>query len=106
MRDVLAGDGKGAHMHGAVDAAAVRQLTMKPTRLEDVVAPELGVDLELHRRILAEDVRERVLTANQQGCIKSCPARGFPVAPPDRGCYPLRMPPVRPCAAKPENVGK
>ncbi|KAF0894539.1 hypothetical protein E2562_039535 [Oryza meyeriana var. granulata] len=89
MRDVLAGGGKGAHMHGAVDAAAVRQLTMKQTRMEDVVAPELGVDLELHRRILAEDVKERVLKANQQECITpSCPAPGFPVIPPHRGCNP------------------
>ncbi|KAL5215505.1 hypothetical protein ABZP36_006906 [Zizania latifolia] len=42
--------------------AAVRHLVVTPpalasTRLEDAVAPELGVDMELHRRILAGSIR-------------------------------------------------
>ena len=65
------------------DAAALRRLMS--TRLEDGVAPELTVDLDLHRRVLAGgSIRPPVLDRNKPACIGSCPARGEPYIGP--GC--------------------
>lgn len=90
--------GKVVVRHGVDAAAAARQLMVamkKSTRLEDVVAPEMiGADLlELHhrrRRILGEDANivNSVLVGDKQGCLGTCPARGFPFNPPSRGCNP------------------
>jgi hypothetical protein len=68
---------------GVGDAAALRRLMS--TRLEDGVAPELTVDLELHRRVLAGGFNKpAVLTASQPACLRSCPAAGQPYT--GRGC--------------------
>uniref|UniRef100_A0A0E0DCX7 Uncharacterized protein n=1 Tax=Oryza meridionalis TaxID=40149 RepID=A0A0E0DCX7_9ORYZ len=86
MRAVLSG-GEGAALHG-IDLA-VRQLAMVAplsslARLEDAVAPELGVDMELHRRILAGNVGSGALTSDRPACVQSCPARGGSYT--GRGC--------------------
>ncbi|KAL6650553.1 hypothetical protein ACP70R_009478 [Stipagrostis hirtigluma subsp. patula] len=64
------------------DAAALRRLMS--TRLEDGVAPELTVDLEIHRRILAGGISAGALNRNGPACIGSCPARGGSYT--GRGC--------------------
>ncbi|KAJ1270498.1 hypothetical protein BS78_06G056400 [Paspalum vaginatum] len=64
------------------DAATLRQLMS--SRLEDVVAPELTVHLDLHRRVLAGMVQGSALDANRAACIGSCPARGGSYT--GRGC--------------------
>ncbi|NP_001144230.1 hypothetical protein Zm00014a_015840 [Zea mays] len=67
----------------AADTAVLRHLMT--TRLEDGVAPELTVDVELHRRVLAGGfVKSNVLNPDKAACIKSCPARGRPYT--GRGC--------------------
>ncbi|RCV33169.1 hypothetical protein SEVIR_7G067400v4 [Setaria viridis] len=66
---------------GVGDAAALRRLMS--TRLEDGVAPELTVDLELHRRVLAGVIKPGALNPNRPACIRSCPAPGQPY---NRGC--------------------
>ncbi|XP_066357221.1 uncharacterized protein [Miscanthus floridulus] len=66
------------------EAAVLRQLLS--TRLEDAVAPELTVDLHLHRRVLAGAVEGSALRANSPACIRSCPAPGDPYTRPSRGC--------------------
>ncbi|KAF0894289.1 hypothetical protein E2562_038113 [Oryza meyeriana var. granulata] len=85
MRVVLAG-GKGA-LHG-IDTA-VRQLMMAPAdmasaRLEDAVDPELGMDMELHRRILAANIGPGALKPDRPACPQTCPARGGSYT--GRGC--------------------
>uniref|UniRef100_A0A0E0KPD8 Uncharacterized protein n=1 Tax=Oryza punctata TaxID=4537 RepID=A0A0E0KPD8_ORYPU len=84
MRAMFSG---GEDTHHGIDVA-VRQLMMvapASARLEDTVAPELGVDMELHRRILAGNVGSEALTPNQPACVPSCPASGGrPYI--DRGC--------------------
>uniref|UniRef100_A0A0A9B474 Uncharacterized protein n=1 Tax=Arundo donax TaxID=35708 RepID=A0A0A9B474_ARUDO len=68
---------------GVGDAAVLRQLMS--TRLEDAVAPELTVDLDLHRRVLAGgSIRPPALSPNRPACLGSCPARGRPYT--GRGC--------------------
>ncbi|EES11937.1 hypothetical protein BDA96_02G175900 [Sorghum bicolor] len=68
---------------GVADTAVVRRLMT--TRLEDGVAPELTVDLELHRRVLAgSSLKPSVFTPNRPACPQSCPARGRPYT--GRGC--------------------
>uniref|UniRef100_A0A0D9W3U1 Uncharacterized protein n=1 Tax=Leersia perrieri TaxID=77586 RepID=A0A0D9W3U1_9ORYZ len=78
---------------GQVIDAAVRQLMMPPAvevtsstrRLEDAVAPEFGVDMELHRRILASGtISPGALKPNGPACVKTCPARGGSYT--GRGC--------------------
>ncbi|KAL6851569.1 hypothetical protein ACP4OV_020502 [Aristida adscensionis] len=66
------------------DAAALRRLMSSSTRLEDSVAPELTVDLELHRRILAGGISPGALDRSKPACINSCPAPGRPYT--GRGC--------------------
>uniref|UniRef100_A0A0A8ZM34 Uncharacterized protein n=1 Tax=Arundo donax TaxID=35708 RepID=A0A0A8ZM34_ARUDO len=64
-------------------AAALRQLMS--TRLEDAVAPELTVDLDLHRRVLAGGgIRPPALRPDRPACLGSCPAPGQPYT--GRGC--------------------
>ncbi|XP_052151491.1 uncharacterized protein LOC127769871 [Oryza glaberrima] len=86
MRAVLSG-GKGAARH-AIDVAVRRLAMVAPTsssgRLEDAVAPELGVDMELHRRILAGNVGSGALWPDQPACVQPCPARGGSYT--GRGC--------------------
>ncbi|GJN37149.1 hypothetical protein PR202_gb26074 [Eleusine coracana subsp. coracana] len=54
------------------------------TRLEDDVAPELTVDLELHRRVLAGVINYGALNRQQPACPGgSCAGRGRPYT---RGC--------------------
>ena len=68
---------------GVADAAVLRRLMS--TRLEDGVAPELTVDLELHRRVLAGGaIKPPVFIPNQPACLPSCPAPGAPYR--GRGC--------------------
>lgn len=86
MRAVLSG-GEGAALHGII--VAVRRLAMVAplsslVRLEDAVAPELGVDMELHRRILAGNVGSGALRPDRPACVQSCPARGGSYT--GRGC--------------------
>ncbi|XP_062185304.1 uncharacterized protein LOC133888924 [Phragmites australis] len=65
------------------DAAALRRLMS--TRLEDGVAPELTVDLDLHRRVLAgNSIGTGALESSRQVCLGSCAAPGEPYT--DRGC--------------------
>ncbi|KQJ82122.1 hypothetical protein BRADI_5g06277v3 [Brachypodium distachyon] len=66
--------------------AAVRQLMSPPpsTKLEDGVAPELSVDLEVHRRVLAGKISPGALQPSRPACIQSCPAAGRPYT--GRGC--------------------
>ncbi|KAF8661985.1 hypothetical protein HU200_056599 [Digitaria exilis] len=68
---------------GARDAAALRRLIS--ARLEDAVAPELSVDVELHRRVLAGAIRPDVSNPHHPACIGPCPAPGRPYVP-IRGC--------------------
>ena len=67
------------------DAAALGHLMMS-TRLEDGVAPELALDLEVHRRILANNIGPRVFDPNRPACPagSSCGGRGKPYT--NRGC--------------------
>ncbi|PUZ46727.1 hypothetical protein GQ55_7G105100 [Panicum hallii var. hallii] len=67
---------------GVGDAAALRRLMS--TRLEDGVAPELTVDLELHRRVLAGAFKPQVYNADRAACPRPCPAPGRPYI--GRGC--------------------
>ncbi|CAN6227733.1 unnamed protein product [Urochloa humidicola] len=71
-----------AGMGSVGDAAALRRLMS--TRLEDGVAPEFTVDLELHRRVLAGAIKPGALKPDQPACIRSCPAPGKPYT--GRGC--------------------
>lgn len=85
MRAVLSG-GEGAARHG-IDVAVRRLAMVAPSssaRLEDAVAPELGVDMELHRRILAGNVGSGALRPDRPACVQSCPARGGSYT--GRGC--------------------
>lgn len=77
-----AGDGKVGHHHGIDEA--VRQL-MVATRLEDVVAAELGMD-DLHQRVLGGGgSNSDGLVPNKAACpAPSCPAPGQPYT--GRGC--------------------
>ena len=69
---------------GGRDAVAVLRRLMS-TRLEDGVVPELTVDLELHRRVLAGGaIKPPVFIPNQPACLPSCPAPGAPYS--GRGC--------------------
>ncbi|RLM74454.1 uncharacterized protein C2845_PM15G04980 [Panicum miliaceum] len=67
------------------DAAALGRLMS--TRLEDGVAPELALDLEVHRRILASNIGPSVYNPNRPACpgSGSCAGRGKPYTP-NRGC--------------------
>jgi len=56
---------------GVADAAVLRRLMS--TRLEDGVAPELTVDLELHRRVLAGAIKPPVFIPDRPACPRSCP---------------------------------
>ncbi|CAN6242103.1 unnamed protein product [Urochloa humidicola] len=71
-----------AGMGSVGDVAALRRLMSM--RLEDGVAPELTVDLELHRRVLAGVIKPGALKPDQPACIRSCPAPGKPYT--GRGC--------------------
>ncbi|KAF8661983.1 hypothetical protein HU200_056597 [Digitaria exilis] len=64
------------------DAALLRRLMS--ARLEDGVSPELLVDVELHRRVLAGAITTDALKPGRPACIRSCPAPGRPYT--DRGC--------------------
>ncbi|CAL5032735.1 unnamed protein product [Urochloa decumbens] len=66
------------------EAAALRHLLS--TRLEDAVAPELTLDLHLHRRVLAGVIKGSALRPNSAACIGSCPARGNSYTGVGRGC--------------------
>jgi len=68
---------------GGRDAAAVLRRLMS-TRLEDGVVPELTVDLELHRRVLAGAIKPPVFIPDRPACPRSCPAPGGPYS--GRGC--------------------
>ena len=68
---------------GVADTAVLRRLMT--TSLEDGVAPELTVDPELHRRILAGDfLTPSALNPDRAACGQSCPAPGRPYT--GRGC--------------------
>ena len=64
--------------------AAVRQL-MSPSsmKLEDGVDPELSIDLEVHRRVLA-GISPGALSRNRPACPGACPAPGGSYT--NRGC--------------------
>ncbi|RLM75011.1 hypothetical protein C2845_PM15G05060 [Panicum miliaceum] len=63
---------------GVGDAAAVLRRLMS-TRLEDGVAPELTVDLELHRRVLAGAINPTVFIPGRPACPRSsCSEPGRP----------------------------
>ncbi|TVU13808.1 hypothetical protein EJB05_37236, partial [Eragrostis curvula] len=64
------------------DAASLGGLMS--TRLEDGVAPELTVDLELHRRILAGSISSSALNPYKPACPGQCAAHGRPYT--NRGC--------------------
>uniref|UniRef100_A0A0E0KPD7 Uncharacterized protein n=1 Tax=Oryza punctata TaxID=4537 RepID=A0A0E0KPD7_ORYPU len=78
---LLAGGGKAGAHHG-IDEAVVRQLLVvatKSTRLEDVVAPELGMDDlgELHHRILGGGGKNsKGLIRDQPTCLPTCSKPG------------------------------
>jgi hypothetical protein len=62
---------------GVADTAVLRRLMT--TRLEDAVASELTVDLELHRRVLAGGfMKPSALNPDRAACLRSCPAPGRP----------------------------
>jgi hypothetical protein len=76
LADSAAADMKVAY---SIDAA-VRQL-MSPSSsssstLEDDVAPEFTVDMEVHRRVLAGGISTGALNRNKPACNGPCPARG------------------------------
>ncbi|OEL24940.1 hypothetical protein BAE44_0014041 [Dichanthelium oligosanthes] len=82
---VVAGGMKATLSAGTgVGDAAVLQRLMMSTRLEDGVVPELTVDLELHRRVLAGVIKPGALNPGRPACIRSCPAPGRPYS--GRGC--------------------
>ncbi|TVU13809.1 hypothetical protein EJB05_37237, partial [Eragrostis curvula] len=59
----------------AGDVAALGRLLSM--RLEDGVAPELTVDLDLYRRVFASrDVSHSALNPDQAACLGPCPAPG------------------------------
>ncbi|KAJ1270497.1 hypothetical protein BS78_06G056300 [Paspalum vaginatum] len=68
------------------DAAVLRRLMTSSSMLEDSVATELTVDLDLHRRVLAGGgfIKPPVFVAERPSCLRSCPAPGRPYT--DRGC--------------------
>ncbi|WVZ85160.1 hypothetical protein U9M48_032110 [Paspalum notatum var. saurae] len=67
------------------DAAVLRRLMASSSMLEDSVAPELTVDLDLHRRILADGfIKPNVYNPNQPACLGQCAGRGKPYT--GRGC--------------------
>ncbi|KAI5002020.1 uncharacterized protein LOC123440962 [Hordeum vulgare subsp. vulgare] len=68
----------------SMDAAVAVRERMSSMKLEDGVAPELAMDLELHRRILAINVGQSALDGNRPSCIKNCPASGGAYT--GRGC--------------------
>ncbi|XP_048549504.1 uncharacterized protein LOC125529137 [Triticum urartu] len=68
----------------SMDAAVAMRQRMSAMKLEDGVAPELTVDLEVHRRILAINVGQSALDGNRPSCIQNCPARGDSYT--GRGC--------------------
>uniref|UniRef100_A0ACD5UA72 Uncharacterized protein n=1 Tax=Avena sativa TaxID=4498 RepID=A0ACD5UA72_AVESA len=76
-----AGDMKAAY---SIDVA-VRQMMSPPSssRLEDGVAPEFTVDMEVHRRVLA-GISTGALNQNKPACNGPCPARGGSYT--NRGC--------------------
>uniref|UniRef100_A0A0E0KPD5 Uncharacterized protein n=1 Tax=Oryza punctata TaxID=4537 RepID=A0A0E0KPD5_ORYPU len=90
MRAVMAGGKVGRHDHDVHAAIWQVMMTTKSTRLEDVVAPELGMDDlgELHKRILGrDDSNSNGLEPNRPACPRPpspCPARGQQYI--DRGC--------------------
>uniref|UniRef100_A0A0D9W3U0 Uncharacterized protein n=1 Tax=Leersia perrieri TaxID=77586 RepID=A0A0D9W3U0_9ORYZ len=85
MRAVIAG-GKAVGHH--VIHAASQKLMMTTTRMEDVVARELGVeyhmDLELQQRVLGGTSRSSGLEPNEQVCLPKCTDPGQPYV--GRGC--------------------
>ncbi|XP_040379645.1 uncharacterized protein LOC121054301 [Oryza brachyantha] len=83
MRVVVLAGSKGGGHRGNVDDA-VRHLMTSTTRVEDAVAAELGVDMELHRRILAATVGAAALKPDRAACPQACPARGGSYT--GRGC--------------------
>jgi hypothetical protein len=48
------------------------------TRLEDGEAPELTVELELHRRVLGGSIGPPALNPDNARCLGPCPPRGRP----------------------------
>lgn len=56
-------------------------------RLEDSLAPEFTLDLDLHRRILAGGIRPGALNPDHPACPGQCGARGRPYT--NRGCEKL-----------------
>ncbi|XP_047061790.1 uncharacterized protein LOC124679472 [Lolium rigidum] len=77
-----AGDMQAAY---SIDAA-VQQLMSPPpslSMLEDSVAPEFTVDMEVHRRVLA-GIGTGALNKNKAACNGPCPARGGSYT--NRGC--------------------
>ncbi|KAL6841145.1 hypothetical protein ACP4OV_029114 [Aristida adscensionis] len=88
MKTTFAAGGPGPWPGDAEAAAAAlrRLMSSSSSRLEDGVAPELPVDLELHRRILAGGghVSAGALEASKAYCNPNCPAPGEPYT--GRGC--------------------
>jgi hypothetical protein len=77
------GAGGGGPGSWSGDAALLRRLMS--TRLEDGVAPELTVDLELHRRVLVGgSIRPSVFTPDRPACLGPCRAPGRSYT--NRGC--------------------
>ncbi|VAH85396.1 unnamed protein product [Triticum turgidum subsp. durum] len=59
-------------------------MPMSPSlRLEDSVSPELGVDLDVHRRVFG-DVGKGALDPNKSACKPKCAGDGQPYT--GRGC--------------------
>jgi hypothetical protein len=83
MKATFGAGGGPAGSSWSEDAALLRRLMS--TRLEDGVAPELTVDLELHRRVLlGGSIRPSVFTPDRPACLRPCPAQGRPYT--NRGC--------------------
>ncbi|KAF7001464.1 hypothetical protein CFC21_017133 [Triticum aestivum] len=79
MSAAFAGTGAAYSIDGAV-----RQLMSPPLmKLEDGVDPELSIDLEVHRRVLA-GISPGALSRNRPACPGACPAPGGSYT--NRGC--------------------
>ncbi|KAF7040265.1 hypothetical protein CFC21_094766 [Triticum aestivum] len=73
----------------SMDAAvAVRQvMPTSSIKLEDGVAPELAVDMDVHRRVLV-DIGKSVDDRDKQRCLKTPCIAGGPYSGGLRGCNP------------------
>ncbi|KAE8806946.1 hypothetical protein D1007_16811 [Hordeum vulgare] len=67
----------------SIDTAVRQRMSQSSMKLEEGVDPELSIDLEVHRRVLA-GISPGALNRNRPACPGACPAPGGSYT--NRGC--------------------